>query len=292
MLVGNWHADYIGPGVLPTSQIFMNTVSRFAANNLYYCKRIGDYQCTNTYMVDRGSVEKRRETYHIFFILSGQLHVEYRGHAFVASSGSVVVLDCRQPHRYYCTSRVNFVWLDIVGAATAAYFKLLTGRGVPLFHLSGFNRIVNRILLIAHETETQNTDEHINSSFWHELFALLAGVADRQNEDSSARVIAYAVRYIQQNFAKKITLGELADACGVSVYHFIRLFKRSQNCTPHEYIIGVRLRQGVHLLLTTTLPVSEIAVMVGFHSASHFSSCFKANYGMTPQQYRTYQPGL
>lgn len=290
MLVGNWHPDYIGPGVLPTSQIFLNTVSRFAANNLYYCKRIGDYQCTNTYMVDRRRSEKRRDIYHVFFILSGQLQVEYRGHAFVASQGSVVVLDCRQPHRYYCTSRVNFIWLDMDGGATAAYVKLLTGRGVPLFHLSDFNRIVNRILIVGRETEAQNADEHMNSSFWHELFAMLACVADRQDGDAGVRVTDYAVRYIQQNFAKKLTLEELAGQCGVSVYHFIRLFKRSQNCTPHEYIVGVRLRQGIHLLLTTTLPVGEIAAAVGFHSASHFSSCFKANYGMTPQQYRSHQP--
>lgn len=290
VLVGNWHPDYIGPGVLPTSQIFLGTVSRFAANNLYYCKRIGDYQCSDAYEVDRRSPEKAREMYHIFFILSGQLHVDYRGHSFVAPQGSVVVLDCRLPHRYYCKNKVNFIWLDIDGGATAAYVKLLIARNVPMFQLPNFNRLVNRMMLIGHEMEEQTADEHINSSFWHGLFAMLASTADRQNADARSRVTDYAVQYIQQNFAKKLTLEELAAQCGISVYHFIRLFKQAQNCTPHEYIVGVRLRQGIHLLLTTTLPVSEIAVSVGFHSSAHFSSCFKANYGMTPQQYRFYQP--
>ena len=292
MLVGNWHPEYIGRGVLPTSEIFLGTVSRFAQSNLYYCKRIGDYQCSDSYEVDRRAPEKAREMVHVFFILSGQLHVEYRGHAFTASQGAVVVLDCRLPHRYYCTSPVNFLWLDIDGGATAAYVKLLTSRGVPLFRLPAFNKVVNRVLIIAHEMEEQRENEHMNSSFWHELFAILASTADGQAADLQPHITDYAVQYIQQNFAKKLTLEELAAQSGVSVYHFIRLFKQAQNCTPHEYIVGVRLRQGVHLLLTTTLTVGEIAAAVGFHSASHFSSCFRANYGMTPREYRTYQPGL
>ncbi len=292
MRVGNWHPEYIGTGVLPTSQIAMGTVSKFAAANLFYCKRIGDYQCTDKYMHDRRAPEKRREMYHVFFILSGQLRVEYRSHAFAAPAGSIVVLDCRQPHRYYCTSHVNFLWLDIDGAATEAYVKLLTARPAPLYRLPEFNAYANRTLAIAQEIEEGRADEHVCSAFWHSLFAVLASAAGQQDADTRARVTDLAVRYIGQHFAEKVTVEELAAHCGVSVYHFIRLFKQTQNCTPHEYIVSVRLRQGVRLLLTTNLPVAEIAAAVGFHSASHFSGCFKANYGMTPQQYRTYQPGL
>lgn len=291
MLVGNLHPDRVGPGVLPTSQIFHNTVSKFAANNLYYCKRIGDYQCSERYVVDRLAPERRREIYHVFLILSGRLQIEYRGHSFAASPGSVAVLDCRQAHRYYCTSHVNFVWLDIDGGATAAYVKLLTARSVPLFRLPNFNTVVGRILSIGREIEAQRENEHVSSSFWHELFAALASAEEQQDTDARSRVTDIAVQYIQQHFAEKLTVEQLAGLCSVSVYHFIRLFKQTQNCTPHEYIMGVRLRRGIHLLLTTTLTVSEIAAAVGFYSASHFTSCFKANYGMTPRQYRTYQPG-
>lgn len=292
MLVEHWHPEYIGPGVLPTSEIFLGTASRFAVNHLYYCKRIGDYQCSDAYMVDRRSPEKRREIYHIFFVLSGQLQVEYRGHAFAASQGAVVVLDCRQEHRYYCTDHVNFLWLDIDGSATAAYIKLLTQRQVPMYYPSGFGACTNRILTIARETEDNSGNEHLNSSFWHSMFSELAVDAERGTANLQTCAADLAMQYIQQNFAEKLTVEELASRCGVSVYHFIRLFKRSQNCTPHEYIMGVRLRQGVRLLLTTDMTVGEIAISVGFHSASHFSSCFKSHYGMTPREYRTCQPAL
>ena len=291
MLVGNLHPDRVGPGVLPTSQVFHNTVSKFALNNLYYCKRIGDYQCSEHYMVDRRAPEKRRRMYHVFLILSGCLQIEYRGHTFAASPGSVAVLDCRQAHRYCCTSHVNFVWLDIDGGATAAYVRQLTARSVPLFRLPNFNAAVGRILSIGREIEAQRENEHMSSSFWHELFAVLASAEEPQDTDTRSRITGIAVPYIQQHFAEKLTVEKLAGLCSVSVYHFIRLFKQTQNCTPHEYIMGVRLRRGIHLLLTTELPVSEIAEAVGFYSASHFTSCFRANYGMTPRQYRTSQPG-
>lgn len=292
MLVGNWHPAYIGPGVLPTSQIFHNELSKFALNNLYYCKRIGDYHCSDQYLVDRMLPEKCLNMFHIFMILSGQLHIDYRGHSFIAPAGSIVALDCRIPHRYYCTDHLNFVWLDINGSATEAYFRPLTNHNVPLYTPSNFNEIVNRTLSIAREIDEQTENEHNSSCFWHELFATLANISETQDTSTKALITNVAIQYIQRNFAKKITAKELAAQCNISVYHFIRVFKQTQNCTPHEYIINVRLLQSIHLLMTTTMSINDIALSVGFHSSSHFSNYFKANYGMTPLEYRDYRPHL
>ena len=54
----------------------------------------------------------------------------------------------------------------------------------------------------------------------------------------------------------------------------------------HQYVLQRRLTRAAELLITTQLPVSEIAVNLGFHSASHFSGFFKKATGTTPAQYR------
>ena len=177
MFVGKLHPNYIGVGVLPTSQMIHNKMTKFALNNLYYIKRIGIYQCSEKYKVDRISPQARLNIYHVFFILSGKLYVSYEGQLFTAPENSVVMLDCRKEHCYYSLAPMNFIWLDIDGSATEAYFELLSKRPAPLFFPQNFKEITRRIQIFADEIDRQAANEHDCSCFVHELFSQLTTLA-------------------------------------------------------------------------------------------------------------------
>ena len=107
-----------------------------------------------------------------------------------------------------------------------------------------------------------------------------AGMTSGQGE-----MISRAVAYVRAHYAE-LTEQSTAAACGVSRTYFSRCFKRAMRTSFTAYVSEVRLREAERLLLTTKKSVTEIAVEVGFSTASYFIDRFRALHGVTPHQYR------
>jgi AraC family transcriptional regulator len=72
----------------------------------------------------------------------------------------------------------------------------------------------------------------------------------------------------------------------MDVYAFARWFKSTFGVPPHRYVLQRRIERAQALLRATALPLTHIALECGFYSASHFSTVFKKNIGVTPTEYR------
>jgi AraC family transcriptional regulator len=66
----------------------------------------------------------------------------------------------------------------------------------------------------------------------------------------------------------------------------LRVFRQVTGTTPHQYLIGARLRLAARLLLDTDRPVTESAYDVGFNDLSNFMRTFRRVIGETPREYR------
>ncbi|MDF2922297.1 MAG: hypothetical protein K0R57_1211 [Paenibacillaceae bacterium] len=78
----------------------------------------------------------------------------------------------------------------------------------------------------------------------------------------------------------------LADRIGISIRQLERLMISYYGKTFSEKLLDARLEKAKDLLLSTALPVQDIAEQVGFRSASYFGKVFKRAEAATPQQYR------
>lgn len=103
----------------------------------------------------------------------------------------------------------------------------------------------------------------------------------------SSDALQKTIAYIQEHYREPIRNCQLAAAAGYHEYHLNRLFLSHTGQSLHHYILTQRLDAAKRLLITTELPLSEIAEQVGFHSGAHFSSCFKKTNGIAPSQYRS-----
>ena len=119
--------------------------------------------------------------------------------------------------------------------------------------------------------------------------ALRAGRGDiaprRPSARSRQRVLA-VVRHIEEAYGEPHSLKSLADMACLSRHHFLRLFKQVTGESPSQYIIAARLRAAADLLLTTRMPISEVAFASGFRDISHFNNRFRAVFGRAPRQWR------
>jgi AraC-like DNA-binding protein len=98
--------------------------------------------------------------------------------------------------------------------------------------------------------------------------------------------IQEAMARIEATCHEALPLNELASSVGLSPFHFLRVFRSVTGTTPHQYLIGARLRLAVRLLLDTELPVTRIAYEVGFQDLSNFVSTFRRVVGRSPGAYR------
>ena len=97
-----------------------------------------------------------------------------------------------------------------------------------------------------------------------------------------SRVMAFVTQHIERNF----TVADLAEVACMSQAHFARSFKTTTGRSPHEFVRGIRLILAKQMLADCRLPVSDIALSVGFSSQSNFSRAFRDATGMTPRAWR------
>ena len=84
-----------------------------------------------------------------------------------------------------------------------------------------------------------------------------------------------------------ITLRSIADACACSESTVSHLFKEYTNQSVKKYINNLRIKQAERLLLTTDLPIGNVAILCGFTDTNYFSTAFKKSVGLSPVKYRT-----
>ncbi len=106
---------------------------------------------------------------------------------------------------------------------------------------------------------------------------------DKENFERIARVVQDMNKSYNSNFS----LEEYADMCSMSKYHFLRVFEKIVGSSPIEYRNNIRLQHAADLLVEEKLSVEEISNMLGYSSASYFSSAFKKKYRLSPKQYQT-----
>lgn len=76
---------------------------------------------------------------------------------------------------------------------------------------------------------------------------------------------------------------ELAGQAGVSVSKLERAFKAVQGVTLSEYLLAARMRHAMALIRQARLPVTQVALEVGYEHAGNFSTAFRRHYGMSPR---------
>src|SRR2546425_9279987 len=95
-----------------------------------------------------------------------------------------------------------------------------------------------------------------------------------------------ARKFIDQCYHLPLDLQQISSEACLSRYHFLRLFRRAFNKTPHQYLTQRRIEKAKELLSSSGLTVTDVCFEVGFESLGSFSSLFHKHVGHPPVTYR------
>jgi AraC-like DNA-binding protein len=92
--------------------------------------------------------------------------------------------------------------------------------------------------------------------------------------------------WLSTHFREPVSLGHAAQVACCSPYHFHRQFTALFGETPQDYVKRLKLAEAKRLLVTTSLPVGEVCLQVGYNSLGTFSTQFRKREGNSPKEFR------
>ncbi|MBK8567505.1 MAG: helix-turn-helix transcriptional regulator [Saprospiraceae bacterium] len=99
------------------------------------------------------------------------------------------------------------------------------------------------------------------------------------------RKVMLGKNYIDSNFKAPLSIEEIARECGLSEYHFHRLFKMVYTISPYQYLLNKRLSYSLEMLKKGNDSLTDIAYEIGFADIYSFSKAFKKHYGAPPSAF-------
>lgn len=120
------------------------------------------------------------------------------------------------------------------------------------------------------------------------LNALLSQMKEhlQLSENEGPHFLHEVLQYLHAHFQERITLDLLANRFGLNRSHFSTTFNEKVGMRIDAYLKHLRIEKSRALLRETHLPISRIAVEVGFENSSHFTKAFREKTGLSPSEYR------
>ena len=100
---------------------------------------------------------------------------------------------------------------------------------------------------------------------------------------------------LSREWGERLSLRDLANEVGISVYHLCRTFRRATGSTLHQYRQKLRVRWSLESVMESSRSLVDIALDAGFCSHSHYTSSFRQEFSQTPSSLRpngTTEPAL
>lgn len=233
--------------------------------------QVADYRCDSL-------VQGSHEELSILFVRRGSLTYRVGGRSYELVPGSVL---CGRPGvEYVCTHNPGG-FADALAFRFAPGFADLEADGVPpLAELAALGGLA---LAAADGASEVGLDE-----VGVLLAARMAGVPSGSPRGSAAdrRRAVTAALWIDEHSIEPISLADGAQAAGVGMFHFLRMFARVLGVTPHQYLVRCRLRHAARLLAVGSASVTDIALLAGFGDLSNFVRTFRRATGVSPGRFR------
>ena len=117
-----------------------------------------------------------------------------------------------------------------------------------------------------------------------ECYRLLMELASQTGISTQPPDLRNALRYINENISRNLTLAELCHATGYSSATLTRKFQHSFQKSPMEYFLDRKMEKARELLMHQIYSVKQVAALLNYSSLQYFSAQFSRRFGVAPSR--------
>lgn len=236
-------------------------------------------------------------------VISGELQYNVNGEIVTVTQGNGVFVNSRQMHFGYSANRSECIYICVrvhprllcVNTASEQEFVIPILTNTELDHIclqqeKDWQAQILRLVTDMNEVKESKAAQLKTLGFFLQIWALLfenvSCTEAKQGKNADYACLNAMLSFVQQNYAEKLSLAQIASAGAIGQSKCCRLFARYIGQTPNDYLNSCRLQKCTELLKGTDMTVTEIALATGFCGSSYLAELFRRQYGITPTGYR------
>lgn len=202
------------------------------------------------------------------------------------------------------TSKGNCDLVNIYLSEAFFYRYMPQDYSTPLYNLKGIGKLFHKNLYLSpklknilNEINICDFGEHLKNLYTKAKIIELLSLQLVQHEEEKlipatlkpleVEKMILVKELIENNLADSHTIASLARSAGTNEQYLKKHFKLLFGSTVFGHMISCKMEKAKEMLLTGQYRITEIAEMVGYKHATHFTNAFKKFFGCLPQSFKT-----
>jgi AraC-like DNA-binding protein len=248
----------------------------------------GIEQCAPDYAIHRESFGY----YCIEYVARGQGQLKLDEQKYTLRPGDVFSYGHNNPHDIGTDPHEPLVkyFVDFAGTRAAALLKnggLQHGHVMRVFPCDCLVPFFDE--LISSGLETRADGGGLCTKLLECIALKIAAASTPSEETNSRRFLLYQQcrSHISSNYLRLKTLTQIAEECRLDESYICRLFRRYDRQSPYQFLIRLKINRAIAELQQPGSLVKNVAAIVGFNDAFHFSRQFHRIVGVWPSEFRS-----
>ena len=263
----------------------------YSKDNAFFIESMGENFPCAEYLVERDRIKNDTKSIYIFeYVLDGEGHIECDGEKITVKKGDFYLLNRLHSHLYYSDRKNPYrkIWINVRG-------RLLDGlinaygltEGAIVIPNSETLPCFEKLRELLSTINVDNSDEIMSKCAVVMCEMVITAAREHSSVQRAAASTAERIKdYIDSGLSYNVTLDDIAQHFYLNKSYIISIFSEKYSYTPKQYIIQRKMQAACSMLEENLYSISEIADLLDFSSSQHFSSSFKKNVGVSPDEYR------
>lgn len=249
------------------------------------------YVTTAKYEHDWHSTVHAHPFSELFYISGGKGSFFAKGDSFEIEKNHLVIINPQVDHAEFSSEDQPLEYI-VLGIDGLQFSSTTPEKDMAVIHITNTDRKICQYMEdLREEIQSHNLGrDAMCQNLLNMLLVLILRHKDIQVEitaPSNVSTQCTTVKdYIDAHFKEPLTLEMLASEAHQNKYYVAHTFKAAYGLSPIKYLMKRRVEESKFLLEDTDYSVGQIAYIIGFSSASHFSQAFRREAEMTPNEYR------
>lgn len=233
------------------------------------------------------------DDYLLAYVTKGCFICEQHNLTWRLGVGEYMFINLKVPHKYYFDPAIpsEIYWMHMNGSFVvkmAEYIDLLS----PLPFVGRDDDSILESIRLGFALNDPKTSDFFTHSM--HIMATLTHLLETAYDRKMKRELPSEEYNFRINFEKimikndpcELSLDKICEQMHMSKYYFLHQFKKYYPMSPMKYVMREKIKKAQNLLNYSTMKIAAIAAECGFSSPAYFSTVFRREVGMSPEEYR------